>query len=139
MCDYVRTVTNYKKLPRCSNQNNDVEEIHQKKNQDYINSYDKYVVAALMLVDYKMKFEPMSQRETILDHYGEVSHDMGSACNFTYYSLKKEWLLWYKSPNKIYSLLGPNSIQWEQTRFSFSLISTGWCAVRNFKWIIIYF
>ena len=54
---------------RCSNQNNAIEEIHQKMKQDCINSNGKDVVA-LMIGDYKMKFEPMSQRETTLDHYG---------------------------------------------------------------------
>ena len=53
---------------RCSDQNNSIEDIHQEMKRDYINSNGKDVVA-LMIGNYKIKFESISQRETTLDHY----------------------------------------------------------------------
>ena len=73
---------------RCSNQNNAIEEIHQKMKQDCINSNGKDVVA-LMIGDYKMKFEPMSQRETTLDHYGKRGISWHGFC-LQFYLLQSE-------------------------------------------------
>ena len=68
---------------RCTNQNHAIEEIHQKMKKTCIDSNGKNIVA-LMIGDYKMKFEPChSRRQLSIIMEREESPDMGSTCNFT--------------------------------------------------------
>ena len=73
---------------RCTNQNHAIEEIHQNMKKMCIDSNGKQIVA-LMIGDYKMKFEPMSQRETTLDHYGKRGISWHGFC-LQFYLLKSE-------------------------------------------------
>ena len=73
---------------RCTNQNHAIEEIHLKMKKTCIDSNGKDIVA-LMIGDYKMKFEPMSQRETTLDHYGKRGISWHGFC-LQFYLLQNE-------------------------------------------------
>ena len=55
---------------RCTNQNQAIEKIHEKMVKKCADSNGKDIVA-MVIADYKMKFEPISARETTLDHYGK--------------------------------------------------------------------
>jgi len=55
---------------RCANQNKAIEEIHSKLKRQCTSS-NCNEITAVMIGDYKMKFEAMSSRETTLDHYGK--------------------------------------------------------------------
>ena len=55
---------------RCANQNKAIEEIHSKLKRQCTSSNGNEITA-VMIGDYKMKFEAMSSRETTLDHYGK--------------------------------------------------------------------
>ena len=54
---------------RCTNQNKAIQKIH----QDMIKEcyFKPKSVTALMIGDFKIKFEPLSSRETIITHYGK--------------------------------------------------------------------
>ena len=52
---------------RCTNQNVAIDKIHQKMKDTCIRSNCK-TITALMIGDYKMKFEPISSHETQIDH-----------------------------------------------------------------------
>ena len=55
---------------RCANQNKAIEEIHSKLKRQCTSS-NSNEITAVMIGDYKMKFEAMSSRETTLDCYGK--------------------------------------------------------------------
>ena len=55
---------------RCTNQNQSIEKIHEGMGKNCADSNGKDVIA-IVIVDYKMKFEPISARETTLDHYSK--------------------------------------------------------------------
>ena len=55
---------------RCNNENYAIDKIHAKMKQKHTDSNGKNIIA-LIIGDCKMKFEPMSQRETNLNHYGK--------------------------------------------------------------------
>ena len=55
---------------RCKNQSNAIDNIKQDM-IDRIKASNGSDVHALMIIDFKMKFEPLSARETTLDHYGK--------------------------------------------------------------------
>ncbi len=80
---------------RCANQNNAIEEIHNMMKKKCISS-NGYVIVALTIGDYKMKFEPMSLRETTLDHYGK--HDIswhGFCVQFYLLQETTRMMMWY--------------------------------------------
>ena len=54
---------------RCTNQNLAITEIEKQMKEDCMNK--RKGVKAIMIGDFKMKFKPMSSRETTLDHYGK--------------------------------------------------------------------
>ena len=54
----------------CANQKKAIEEIHTKSKRQCTTSNDNKITA-VMIGDYKMKFETMSSRETMLDHCGK--------------------------------------------------------------------
>ena len=55
---------------RCANQNYGIDKIKKQMVQKLIESNGREV-QALMIIDFKMKFEPISARETSLEHYGK--------------------------------------------------------------------
>ena len=73
---------------RCTNQNYVIDEIHQKMKNTCIDSNGKNIVA-LMIGDYKIKFEPMLQCETTLDHYGKIGFSWHEFC-LQFYLLTSE-------------------------------------------------
>ena len=54
---------------RCTNQNLAITEIEKQMKEDCMNK--RKGVKAIMKGDFKMKFEPMSSRETTINHYGK--------------------------------------------------------------------
>ena len=62
--------------------------MYKPKPRTCIDSNSKNIVA-LMIGDYKMKFEPMSQRETTLNHYGKRGISWHGFC-LQFYLLKCE-------------------------------------------------
>ena len=52
----------------CANQSKAIEEIRSKLNKKYITSNGNDIIA-VMIGDYKLKFETMTSCETTLDHY----------------------------------------------------------------------
>ena len=73
---------------RCTNQNFAIDEIHAKMKQKCTESNGRNIIA-LMIGDFKMKFEPMSQRETTLDHYGKRGISWHGFC-LQFYLIQKE-------------------------------------------------
>ena len=55
---------------RCTNQNAAIDDIDDRMKTECINGNEKGMTA-LMIGDFKMKFEPISTRETSLDHFGK--------------------------------------------------------------------
>ena len=55
---------------RCTNQNKAIEKIHERMAKKCADSNGKDVIA-MVIADYKMKFEPISARETTIDHFGK--------------------------------------------------------------------
>ena len=54
----------------CTNQNKAISNIEQKLKDNCLDKRNRGVTA-MMIGDFKMQFEPMSSRETTLDHYGK--------------------------------------------------------------------
>ena len=73
---------------RCTNQNVAIDKIHQKMKDTCISSNGKKIIT-LMIGDYKMKFEPISSRETQIDHYGKRGISWHGFC-LQFYLLEKE-------------------------------------------------
>ena len=55
---------------RCKNQVDAIQSIDDRMKQKLLDSDGKYILGSI-IADFKMKFEPMSSRETTLDHYGK--------------------------------------------------------------------
>ena len=55
---------------RCTNQNKAISDIEQKMKDDCLDKSNRNVTA-IMIGDFKMKFEPMSSRESSIDHYAK--------------------------------------------------------------------
>ena len=55
---------------RRTNQNYAIDKIHTKMKKKCTDSKERNIIA-LMIGDFKMKAEPISQRETTLNHYGK--------------------------------------------------------------------
>ena len=54
----------------CTNQNIALDDIHSRMKREYMDDSNKKVTA-LMIGDYKMKFQPIFTRETTLGHFGK--------------------------------------------------------------------
>ena len=74
---------------RCCNQNRAIEKIHEKMKESCVKSKGKNIIAT-MIGDFKMKFEPLSARETTLDHYGKRGISWHGFCVEFYLLQEKE-------------------------------------------------
>ncbi len=70
---------------RCTNQNKAIREIEEQIKRDGLDKRNRGV-QAIMIGDFKMKFEPMSSRETTLDHYGKRGISWHGFCLIFYLS-----------------------------------------------------
>ena len=70
---------------RCTNQNKAISQIEEQMKRDCLDKRNRGV-RAIMIGDFKMKFEPMSSRETTLDHYGKRGISWHGFCLIFYLS-----------------------------------------------------
>ena len=73
---------------RCTNQNRAIDDVHNRMKEECISGIKKDITA-LIIGDFKMKFEPMSTRETTLDHYGKRGISWHGFC-IQFYLLQEE-------------------------------------------------